>query len=126
MRLASEAAWVLLPATGERLLHNGQPLVAGLRVLADRDALALEGCEPAYFSTEETARLESFAGSGKVICPRCRGAIAHGEPAVKCPRCGVFHHEAEDRNCWSYSGTCALCAQPSALDAGLQWSPETL
>ncbi|MCC6472409.1 MAG: hypothetical protein IT514_01570 [Burkholderiales bacterium] len=125
-RFGSSQAWVLFPGCGERLLHNGQPVTAGLRVLAHGDALALEGRQSVFFSTEEAARVESFAGPGKATCPRCRGEILPGQPAVKCPRCSVSHHQSEDRNCWTYAVTCALCAQPSDLSAGLRWSPESL
>lgn len=121
-----EGHWILIRHRDERLLHNGQILAAGARVLAHMDALALEGAEPVFFSTEETARIEAFAGAAAVTCPRCRLRILPGEPAVKCPRCGVVHHEADERNCWSYAPACACCPQPTAFDAGLQWTPEAL
>jgi hypothetical protein len=125
-RIASDEAWVLVLGAGQRLVHNGQPVPAGLRVLTHKDSLALQGREAVYFSTEEAARIEPFAGSAKVTCPRCRGEILAGQPAVKCPGCGVVHHEIEDRNCWTYAKTCALCAQPTVLGCALQWSPEAL
>jgi hypothetical protein len=118
--------WVMLVHDADRVLHNGQRVTAGLRVLAHRDSLAFEGHESVFFSTEEAARVEPFAGAAKLTCPRCRGAIEPGEYAVKCPGCGVVHHQTDERNCWTYSPTCALCSQPSALDTGLQWTPEAL
>lgn len=120
--------WVLLVPAGGRLLHNGEIVTPGadIRVLAHMDCLSLDGGEPVYFSTEETARIEPFAGSTAVTCPRCRSEVHPGQAAVKCPRCGVFHHETEDRNCFTYATTCAVCAQPTALDAGLQWTPAAL
>ena len=118
--------WVLFVRAGERLLHNGQPVAAGMRVLAHRDSLALADREPVFFSTEEAAQIEPFAGPAKVSCPRCRGGIQPGEQSVRCPACGVFHHETPERNCWTYAPTCALCTQPTALDAGRQWTPEIL
>jgi hypothetical protein len=124
---APGASWALLVDPGARVLHNGQPVAAGVRVLAHRDALALEGGgEVAFFSTEEPARVEPFAGADAVTCPRCRGAIEPGTDSVRCPACGVLHHESEELGCWTYAQTCALCAQPTALDAGLQWTPEGL
>lgn len=125
-RTEADGQWVLLARGEERLLHNGHPVTAGMRVLAHRDSLALEGREAVYFSTEEAARIEPFAGSTKPSCPRCRLEIPLGQSTVKCPRCGVFHHEMDERNCWTYAQTCALCAQPTALDTGPQWSPESL
>lgn len=121
-----ERQWVLFVARTEHLLHNGQPVKAGMRVLAHRDSLALGGREAVYFSTEEAARIEPFAGPARSTCPRCRCEILPAQAAVKCPRCGVFHHETEERNCWTYGPTCALCAQPTAQEAGLQWTPEGL
>ena len=125
-RKGHDNPWVLLLQPGQRVLHNGQPIAAGARVLAHRDSLALEGEEPVFFSTEEAACVEPFAGADPVTCPRCRDAISTGQPAVKCPGCSVTHHETHDRNCWTYAATCALCPQPSALDGALQWSPESL
>jgi hypothetical protein len=81
---------------------------------------------PVFFSTEEAACIETFTGTGSVTCPRCRTAIVPGQPVVRCPDCGVVHHEVADRNCWTYAKTCALCAQLTALDTGLRWSPEAL
>ena len=124
--MRDDSAWVLLVRDGERVLHNGQRVTAGLRVLAHRDSLALEGEAPVFFSTEEAPCIAPFAALEKVTCPRCRDALSPGELAVKCPACGVFHHETGERNCWTYASTCALCTQPSALDAGLQWTPEAL
>lgn len=121
-----ETLWALLLHAEARVLHNGQPVSAGLRLLAHRDALALEGQEPLFFSTEEAASVEPLAGPDQVVCPRCRDAVAPGEPAVRCPACGVVHHETGERNCWTYAAACALCPQPTALDAGLQWTPEGL
>lgn len=123
---AQAGHWVMLVAPGQAVLHNGQPVSAGLRVLDHRDSLGLAGKPCVFFSTEEAPRVETFTGADPVTCPRCRDAIAPGQPAVKCPGCGVLHHENGERNCWTYATTCALCAQPTALDAGLQWTPEAL
>jgi len=126
VRADVDGPWVLLARRDRRPMHNGQLITSGIRVLEHRDSVALEGSEAVYFSTEETARIEPFTGSAEAVCPRCRSEVLPGQPAVKCPRCGVFHHEMADRNCWTYARTCAVCAQPTALDSGPQWTPETL
>lgn len=128
LQAGNDGRWALLVRRDRRLLHNGEIVTpdAGIRVLVHMDCLSLEGGEPVYFSTEETARIEPFAGSTAVTCPRCRSEVHPGQAAVKCPRCGVFHHETDDRNCFTYAPTCAVCAQPTALDAGLQWTPAAL
>lgn len=126
VRIEPERGWAVLVPNGMRVNHNGQPMPAGLRILAHRDSLAVPGADPVFFSTEETARVEAFAGSKKVTCPRCRTDIVPGQSAVKCPGCGVFHHETKERPCWTYAPVCAVCPQPTALDIGLQWTPEAL
>ena len=126
VRADTDRAWAAIAPEGGQLLHNGVPVTAGLRVLLDRDSLALEGGETVFFSTEEAARVEPFAGPAEKTCPRCRTDILPGKPAVKCPNCGAFHHEMEDRLCWTYSERCSLCPQPTALDTGPQWTPEAL
>lgn len=118
-------AWLLLAAPGQALV-NGQPVWLGLRVLRDRDEIQFTGGGSLFFSTESLARVMDFPGAPKqVFCPRCRDRIEPG-PAVKCPACGVWHHQLGDRPCWTYAETCALCPQPTALNAGFQWTPERL
>lgn len=116
---------VLVPP-GTRLLVNEMPVTAGLRVLGHRDALRLEGGPPFYFSAEEEARVEPFAGGAAMHCPRCRTEVRAGEAAVRCPGCGLVHHQREDHPCWTYAPKCAGCDQPTDLGAGLRWSPEDL
>ena len=125
-RIDGERKWAALAANGLQLAHNGQPVPAGLRILAHRDSLAIGNSEPVFFSTEEAPQVETFAGVDPVSCPRCRGDIELGNAVVRCPDCGVMHHEAADRNCWTYAENCALCSQPTAFDAGLRWTPEGL
>lgn len=122
---STRGSWWLLAPPG-RVLVNGQPVWLGLRALRDRDEVLVPGSGSVFFSTESLARVEEFPGAPKpVFCPRCRDKIEAG-PAVKCPACGVWHHQLTDRPCWTYSETCALCPQPSALNAGYQWTPERL
>lgn len=119
------ARWALLALPG-RATVNGIP-VMGLRVLRDRDEIRLVGLETAYFSTERLTSIQPCAVSNaSIICPRCRQPIASGTPAVCCPACGVWHHQETALACWTYAERCALCPQPTGLDAGYQWTPEAL
>jgi Prokaryotic RING finger family 1 len=126
VRVAGHDQWAALVADDAEVHHNGTRIAAGLRTLEHRDALALGGTTPLFFTTEESAHVETFEAAAPVTCPRCRGEVHPGDAAVRCPSCGVMHHEAGDRNCWTYAPTCALCSQPTALDAGLRWTPEEL
>ena len=83
--------------------------------------------EPVYFSNESLARVEKFEGGGReLMCPRCKKRIEDNASVVRCPnpKCMVLHHEESDLNCWTYSPTCAMCSQPTDLDAGFQWVPD--
>ncbi|MEK6324295.1 MAG: hypothetical protein AABN33_21865 [Acidobacteriota bacterium] len=120
-------AWVLVAGASSGVSVNGVPLATGIRVVADRDDIRIPGAESLYFSTESLARVEEFPGSDQTLfCPRCKQEIGMGTSAVKCPGCSVWHHQTEELNCWTYSEVCALCAQPTDLNAGFQWTPEEL
>jgi hypothetical protein len=123
---AGSTRWVLMAASqGVRV--NGAPLLTGIRVIVDRDEIRLgRGCS-VYFSSEALATVEGFPRSGQpVLCPRCKQEIALGYEAVKCPQCGVWHHQAGDLPCWTYAPHCALCDQSSDLGGSYRWSPEEL
>ena len=126
VRVAGHEQWAALVDEGADVLHNGARIAAGLRILEHRDALALAGAAAMFFTTEALAHVELFADAAPVPCPRCRSDVRQGDPMVRCPSCRVVHHEVTDRNCWTYAPTCALCSQPTALDAGLRWTPEEL
>ena len=120
-------AWVLVAGAGSRVSVNGAPLAAGMRVVVDRDEIRVAGTDSLYFSTETLARVEKFSGGEHTLfCPRCKQEIEEGASAVKCPGCGVWHHQTEELNCWTYSEVCALCAHATSLDAGFQWTPDGL
>ena len=120
-------AWVLLCEADSRVHINGEPVSAGVVVLADRDELRIPGQSPRYFSTETTARVEPFPESPLGgCCPRCRQTIECGTPAVRCPSCGLWHHASGDLPCWTYAPACAACAQDTSPDAGFRWTPEEL
>ncbi|MEK6409094.1 MAG: PHD finger domain-containing protein [Acidobacteriota bacterium] len=126
-RGAQSPDWVLVAAARSGVSVNGVPLAAGMRVVVDRDEIHIPGAGSLYFSTESLARVEELPGSGQTLfCPRCKQGIENASSAVKCPGCGVWHHQTEELNCWTYSEVCALCAQPTDLSAGFQWTPEEL
>ena len=124
--------WVVVTGADRDLRVNGRSLPTGIRVLEDRDELRLPGSGSLFFSTEVLAQVAAFPGSDTPhACPRCKLPLEKGDEAVKCPQCEVWTHEGgtaagEDRRCWSYADTCALCHQKTAADEGFQWTPEEL
>jgi hypothetical protein len=121
-----DGAWVVLGPSSVRV--NGAPLDLGIRVLADRDELRVGGAR-VFFSTETRAAIEPYPGSERtVLCPRCKLQMMAGTPAVRCPKCHVWHHQSAEPDglpCWTYTEHCAAdCDQPTALDAGFRWTPE--
>ena len=126
-RRGAEASWVLISGREREVRLNGVPLMLGVRVVADRDEIFVAGVGKLYFSTESLARAASFPGAEQTLyCPRCKQAVEQETQAVRCPQCRVWYHHSEDLPCWSYTETCALCPQPTALDAGYRWTPEEL
>ena len=126
-RATEGVTWVLIAGAGSGVSVNGLPLATGLRVVSDRDEIRVPGVSNLYFSTESLARVEEFSGSVQTLfCPRCKQEIGKGSMAVKCPSCGVWHHQTEDLNCWTYAVACALCAHATDLNAGFRWTPEEL
>ena len=121
-------AWVMLASPALHVSVNGVPAAAGVRRLADRDAIRSGGGLLAYFSSESIARAEPYPGAEPVFCPRCKRAIRRGDGSVRCPRCRVWHHHGGHAgSCWQYSPTCALCDQASVLDeAAFDWTPGEL
>jgi len=126
VRVAGPNRWAALVAGDAAFRHNGIAVAAGLRILEHRDALALDAGGSLFFTTEELAHIESFGEAEPVSCPRCRSDVQQGDAIVRCPSCRVVHHETAERNCWSYSDACACCAQATAFNTGLRWTPEDL
>lgn len=124
MRVEPGRRWIAIVPDG--FTHNGQRVAGGLRALAHGDLLAAAHGESVFFSSEEIACIEVFAGAQSVLCPRDKVEIANGQPVVRCPTCGTFFHQLPERNCWTYAPTCAVCNQSTALDGGLLWSPEAI
>ena len=126
-RGAEGVTWVLIAGAGSGVSVNGLPLATGLRIVSDRDEIRISGVSNLYFSTESLARVEEFSGSGQtLVCPRCKQEIEKGSMAVRCPSCGVWHHQTEELNCWTYSEVCALCTYATDINAGFRWTPKEL
>ncbi len=126
--------WVLIAPPTTTI--NGAALSVGIRLLRDKDEIRVQGQERMFFGGERLATIQAFAGSPHaIICPRCKQPVSDGAMSVRCPACGVVHHQTGELPCWlGYvdSGnpfhTCALCDQPAAVepDARFRWSPEGL
>ena len=95
---------------------------------SEREAVVLlHGLGRCYFSTETLARIEPLSEEDATgCCPRCKQGLTAGQPAVKCPGCGVWHHQSDELPCWTYAERCAICGGSTALDAGFSWTPEEL
>lgn len=120
--------WVMMTNENVSDIHiNGVELLTGMRVLRDRDEIRVGSGLPMFFSTERLPRVEEFpAVPKKVRCRRCMQFIEQGTPAVRCPKCGVWHHESEELPGWTYDTHCANCDQPTDLEGGYHWTPEVL
>lgn len=129
LRTSSEEGpiWVVIASTVDAVRVNGLPLAAGIRALVDRDEIVVGGRWTYYYSTEDPPEISVFRGAGRpAMCPRCCKEILPGESAVRCPGCGVWHHEDPESGsrCWTYAEHCAACAvQPTTLDAESVWTP---
>jgi hypothetical protein len=125
-----KTSWILMVAPEQRICANGVPLLAGIRVLQDRDHIQLFDRGVAvgfYYSSELIPRVDAFPGMDQtVFCPRCKRVIEPGAPAVKCPGCSVWHHQSEEYPCWTYTEVCAMCPQPTDLEAGFEFNPEDI
>jgi hypothetical protein len=122
--IAGVKLWALISSAGADACVNGAPLTAGLRILADRDEIRVEG-EVRYFSAESLAVVVPLPAAGRTLyCARCRLEIEVGSPAVCCPTCGVWYHERPNLPCFTYSERCAFCPQKTARDTGFAWFPE--
>lgn len=119
------AQWALISLPDSVLRVNGWELAVGVRRLEHRDEIRI-GDARAWFSTEELAAVEPYARDDAPRCPRCLQPVEAGQASVRCPRCAVVHHATEALGCWTYAARCALCEQPTSLDAGFQFSPEDL
>lgn len=118
-------SWAVMAATPGMLSVCGQPVALGMRALADRDSIRIDGMGTLFFSTETLARVEPFPRQDReCFCPRDKLPLESGTPAVRCPGCGLWYHERPDRPCWTYAPTCQMCPQPTAWGSGFRWTPE--
>jgi hypothetical protein len=117
--------WVAIHGADSGLRVNGVPLGGlGLRVLEHKDEIAVPVFGSAFFSTEEFPVVVPFPGAARpVFCGRCLDPIDAAAPAVQCPHCRVWHHQMEQRECFTYD-VCSGCRRPTSLDHQLEWRPE--
>ncbi len=120
------ARWALVAGPHRRVWVNGSRLDLGLRLLDDRDHIRLDNGNTYFFSSEALAQRENYPADARAVqCPRCKQEISPGTMAVRCPICGVWHHETDDRPCWSDYPTCSRCDHESPLDASrYRWEPD--
>jgi hypothetical protein len=127
---AADSRWMLLCGAGERVLVNGALPAAGIRMLRDHDEVRIGSGNRIFFTTESLARVEPMPDLGQEVkCARCHDPIAVGSPAVRCPLCGVWHHQAPESKlpCWCYGPRCAAhpqCPQETGLDGDYRWTPD--
>ncbi len=114
---------VLIAEAGALVWVNGERVGLGIRVLRDRDAIAVGVGGKFFFSSESLARVERFSETRGVICARCKGEICGGD-VVRCPKCGAIHHQTGEFSCWTYAERCAVCEQGTGLDGVFGWTPE--
>ena len=123
----AETLWVLLVAEAAPVRVNGSAVVGGIRALDDRDEIRGPSVAQCFLSTEQLASVVlSPGGERPMFCPRCKLPIEAATPAVRCPVCGIWHHQDDMHPCWSYSEECAVCRHDTDLDRGYRWSPEEL
>jgi hypothetical protein len=98
--------------------------------LRHRDLIGLGAGARAFYSTERRARVEPFPGiNGRPAkCARCKDDIEPGAPSVQCPQieCSLWYHQSEERPCWTYTGACGPCGQPTSFSADFRWTPMEL
>ncbi len=122
---AGAECWVRVTEDDSGVRLNGQA-PPPIRILADKDEISAPGAGRRFFSTERLARVEPFEGPTDLCCPRCKELIKPGSAVVRCPGCGVVHHQSDEFPCWTHVERCALCDYPTALDAGFRWTPQEL
>jgi len=123
-----QTRWVLYSAVSSHVYVNGVHLNLGIYILRDKDELIVDNCGPLLFASYVPACIVEFPGmDNPVTCPRCKVLITKGYPSVKCPTCGIWHHQSKEKPCFTYAETCAYCKkQKTSLDIDYDWTPEDL
>jgi hypothetical protein len=104
-----------------RVCINGRPFW-GMHVLRDQDEILLPRGQLLFFSAQDPPQVVHQLPPGlKATCPICGDPVT--APAVRCPQCGIYHHERPDRPCWSSGATCSTyqCGQPTRPSR--TWTP---
>ena len=125
---SGEGIWVLISSPRSDIRVNGIRHT-GLKHLRDRDEIRMAGVGRFYFSTERLAREESFPGGGrKILCGRCKSPIRKGDTVIRCPECGLWHHQSRESGklCWTYASLCSGCACSTEILASFRWCPDGL
>jgi len=128
---AGKLKWPLICSRGIEAYVNGAPVIGGLHILADRDAITLgERASAVFFLDEDPTRIQPFPGArDPVKCRRCRTPILKGQAAVRCPGCSQWYHqETGGKECWTYKDAkhCLQCRHPTSLDGTFSWTPARL
>lgn len=118
----------LLVGPGRRAWVNGSRVDLGTQLLEDRDLIRVDTGRSYFVSTERRMERRPFPGAaGSTDCPRCTEVIDPGSMAVRCPNCGVWHHQNGERDCWTYTPLCSQCDQSTELEgAGFRWVPSAI
>lgn len=104
---------------------NGEAVLGGMRLLEHQDEVLTEAGRW-YFSAQSAPVITTFSlptGGRVPTCPVCRGPVREGEPAVQCPGCGRWAHQAEARACWAYAPACRFCNHPTSFADEATWRP---
>jgi hypothetical protein len=107
--LRPEAAdeWLLLSAPGAPIRINGWPIGhLALHALRHRDEVVIDDQLQLFFSAEDPAMVETYAGPAEASCPRCFQPLVSGQQVVRISCCGVFLHESDSKRCFSYDAFC--------------------
>lgn len=129
----SEMFVLVTPAEAKQQVRiNGDPILAGIRVLQDHDEIVVRSYEGEsyrlFFSIEKIAKIEQLSEHDHAAnCARCLKKINPGDQVVKCPApgCRAVHHQSDEFNCWTYNSKCAnsMCYQDTEISSEFRWVP---
>jgi len=118
----------LICRRGSHVRCKGLPILAGVRVLSDKDEIALGNGPEArfYYSQESKPQIVPFEeGPRPTYCARSKARITQGTPAVQCPSCGLWYIETDEMPAYTYCGEpCVGCGRPTTTD--YSWAPDPL